>query len=669
MKKITLIAALLGATYFAQGQVGIGTPKPKTSSYLDVDAKDKGILIPRVALTSATDFNPITGEQVESLLVYNTTDNNSAIPKGFYYWKDEVTTEGFAQPAHWERIATGTEMSILLSQQDYDVKRIKELLSTAYPSNNLGDTPTNEAGGGMVYEPAEGGNPAKMYYVTYVPSTDPTQDGHYEKVEITQQLADIISLNETKTILRKDVDGNGDYTGTYTYFNEDAIDEDGNPIETEGVTIDVPGDVINHFQDIINEGDVIDQLTQVIKNKTKGNVTFDGDKFYYVDDNGDKQPVDLSDLVKSNETITTIVTFEGNQYYLPEDFDGEKDVTQWTAPEDGAILIDVVNGVTNNIGDILNKTVNITEGGKTYTTVKEYLQHVTNGGEGNMVFVPGTGLDDSSFTYVDENGDTQTITFDDLVKGNETETTIGRSADGAAYAPVTTDSKGTGKIVYEYLAEGGVKNYMDITADVLQSIQNNPDVIEEITNIMNEGGGNVYFTENAIDADDNFNTAVPAKSLYRIVEATNGDKVKTPIDIASNIVNAITNATTQQINNIKKDLGDVINNNSNTSVFTGDTYVDNGTTYYIYKGSYETTITANEATTTGVTLDKRGEKIMSLVVNYNNGLTASVTDVVLNGTALGFNIGTGNRYEVLSSSPIDASVTIEFASAVTPDGL
>ena len=66
MKKITLIAALLGSAYFANAQVGINTDAPKTSAYLDVEATDKGILIPRVKLTSTTVFEPITGDQEES---------------------------------------------------------------------------------------------------------------------------------------------------------------------------------------------------------------------------------------------------------------------------------------------------------------------------------------------------------------------------------------------------------------------------------------------------------------------------------------------------------------------------------------------------------------------------------------------------------------------------
>ncbi|MGB1295910.1 MAG: hypothetical protein ACPG6V_10540 [Flavobacteriales bacterium] len=63
-------------------QVGIGTTTPNSSSILDIDSDEKGILIPRVELINVDDPNPIANP-TESLLVYN---NGNHIPKGFYYW-------------------------------------------------------------------------------------------------------------------------------------------------------------------------------------------------------------------------------------------------------------------------------------------------------------------------------------------------------------------------------------------------------------------------------------------------------------------------------------------------------------------------------------------------------------------------------------------------------
>ncbi|NML71775.1 hypothetical protein HHL23_18520 [Chryseobacterium sp. RP-3-3] len=70
MKKLLLpITLLLSVTMYSQ--VGIVTPSPDPSAMLDVVASDKGLLIPRVALTSATDQITVPSPAV-GLLVYNT---------------------------------------------------------------------------------------------------------------------------------------------------------------------------------------------------------------------------------------------------------------------------------------------------------------------------------------------------------------------------------------------------------------------------------------------------------------------------------------------------------------------------------------------------------------------------------------------------------------------
>jgi len=89
MKKLTFISiiyfALMSGRLFSQA-IGIGesvfTPDP--SAMLEVQATNKGILIPRVALTQTTLSSPITSPAT-SLLVYNTATINDVTP-GYYYW-------------------------------------------------------------------------------------------------------------------------------------------------------------------------------------------------------------------------------------------------------------------------------------------------------------------------------------------------------------------------------------------------------------------------------------------------------------------------------------------------------------------------------------------------------------------------------------------------------
>ncbi len=86
---LTLFGLFFSITSLAQ--TGIGTTTPNASAKLDVSATDRGFLPPRVALTAANAFSPITGTSsaAAGLLVYNTatagTAPNNVVP-GYYYW-------------------------------------------------------------------------------------------------------------------------------------------------------------------------------------------------------------------------------------------------------------------------------------------------------------------------------------------------------------------------------------------------------------------------------------------------------------------------------------------------------------------------------------------------------------------------------------------------------
>lgn len=84
MKKKLLFPILL-FPFIAFSQVGIGTVSPDSSSELDIVASDKGILIPRVALTGTTDNSTISNGNVNSLLVFNTATTADIVP-GYFYW-------------------------------------------------------------------------------------------------------------------------------------------------------------------------------------------------------------------------------------------------------------------------------------------------------------------------------------------------------------------------------------------------------------------------------------------------------------------------------------------------------------------------------------------------------------------------------------------------------
>jgi hypothetical protein len=72
---------------FSQSGVAINSTgtDPDATAGLDVSYPDKGVLIPRVALTQTTSNAPIGAGIVTSLMVYNTATVNDVNP-GYYYW-------------------------------------------------------------------------------------------------------------------------------------------------------------------------------------------------------------------------------------------------------------------------------------------------------------------------------------------------------------------------------------------------------------------------------------------------------------------------------------------------------------------------------------------------------------------------------------------------------
>lgn len=96
------IVFFLLISFAALSQTGIGTTTPNASAKLDVSATDRGFLPPRVALTAANVFTPITGTSsaAAGLLVYNTQTAgsipNNVVP-GYYYWNGSA----------WVQIAGG----------------------------------------------------------------------------------------------------------------------------------------------------------------------------------------------------------------------------------------------------------------------------------------------------------------------------------------------------------------------------------------------------------------------------------------------------------------------------------------------------------------------------------------------------------------------------------
>lgn len=114
MKKTTNLILLL--ILFASGgslwaQYGFGTNNPNAQSAMDIQSPDKGLLIPRLGLTSSTLFlgGVTPTNDHTSMMVWNTnTATNTGLSgAGYYYW----TTVSGTTTGQWTAFSTGSSLT------------------------------------------------------------------------------------------------------------------------------------------------------------------------------------------------------------------------------------------------------------------------------------------------------------------------------------------------------------------------------------------------------------------------------------------------------------------------------------------------------------------------------------------------------------------------------
>lgn len=495
MKKITLLAALLGSMYVANAQVGIGTPKPNKSAELDIVSTNKGVLIPRVELTSLTTFGMAGNNASDStsLLIFNNTATTD-IPLGFYYWEN----------SKWNRIINKTDLDTVITNTtniEGDVTKLKEAMNKILPTYP--------------------GNPAT--------------------------------------------------------------------------------DVANSPSAVVYHDGVFSVVT-------------------YVDDTYKIDPINLNDLVASFETITLMVPLETNGKITGYTYYNEavikkaaKDGVDLSSSLEGAITIDVKGVVVNNFQEIVKSGVTITEGNKTFSTVAEYLQYISQFSEGNVIYT-NIGTADApkmGFQYYDGTNYT-TIDLSNFEKETNIKrsitTTNGEIATYNAVEAPTAANVLKGEVYYQYKNEKDVAEYINITQDVLTSIENNVAVQTAISNILNTGGTVFYGKLNDSDTEN---------VLYQYV-----GNVKTKIELNYDI--------------------------TGVAVSTGNK-VD-GKLIYMFK-STTNVVEAGESVMSPITLPTsitiEGIKSIQLLNAAGNFVTSAVTDVEINLSKIEFNIGIGKMYTVL----------------------
>src|SRR5690554_4292916 len=278
MKKRILSVALLVSAWGGYSQVGIGTLTPDKSSQLDVTANNKGILIPRVSLTSTTDTTTITNGNVNSLLVFNTATQNDITP-GYYYWYIDK----------WKRMVNDDEV------------------------------------GGNVYYDGD--------TFTYVDANGETQIVNVKK---------LVQDNESQTVIITVDDQQYYISEAYLSENDGVVPTTVDPTAIpDGIyLIDVIGGVTNNFEEIYNNivneeitvnGDTYNSFEEYITHVTESTggftkIVYDqttGDAIFQEWDEITNTWVNVDNskfetIVQANESQTVIITVDDQQYYVSE---------------------------------------------------------------------------------------------------------------------------------------------------------------------------------------------------------------------------------------------------------------------------------------------------------------------------------------------------------------
>lgn len=129
---VLALASVLGANAQVKSQkIGDNPTMIQQSAALEVESTSKGVLIPRLALTSVTDATTITGGNIASLLVYNTA-TAAGISPGFYYWNGTA----------WTRIVSSADIASLVAATETVTTLVDNGNGTATYTNEDGDATT-----------------------------------------------------------------------------------------------------------------------------------------------------------------------------------------------------------------------------------------------------------------------------------------------------------------------------------------------------------------------------------------------------------------------------------------------------------------------------------------------------------------------------------------------
>ncbi|AJA70435.1 hypothetical protein MYRA21_3342 [Myroides sp. A21] len=399
-RKVLLAVCLIGfGLISAQAQdlgFSIGGHVPSPAAVLDVDATNKGVLIPRIALSSETHLLN-GGKNPEGVIVYNI---GKTLQTGFYYW----------DTTRWEKVSADSQVQEQITQINNEIKNITNI------DGGKGDTDIS-------------------YLVSYNPDSHvftyllPKQGGGYDQMKI--DFNEAIKDTETNTFVREvttTVEGK-EVVSKYIYFSEKQITDwlklpgNANKLpntemeDSLGTPIDVLGVVNNNFKEILENTNNTEIINNIIKDapnnvwiQEKGGIKY----LVYKDENDNIIEVDLTPQETQTSIFKYSVTENGK-----EGVESKTDSLDVAKLESGDIYYaynaeggkvhyinmtsDIINSIEHN--ETLKKEI--------FKTVNNY--HSTTGG--NVYFGEVTGVNGDVLYTMDKDGNkTQIDISQDILK-------------------------------------------------------------------------------------------------------------------------------------------------------------------------------------------------------------------------------------------------------------
>ncbi len=282
IKLLSIALLICGISY---GQIGIGTDLPDQSAMLHVSASNKGVLVPEVSLTTLTDTSMISGENpAEGLIVYNKS-NNDDLKKGFYYWGINPEDDTKKQ---WVKVIGSLDM----------LSYVKE----------------NQSKGSLVVTPLEEGVSTQSF--EFKSDENSTEEG----VKFNETLTALVT--ENKFLAKYDKLGESGEVIEHRYIEVDDIGGHGTLeeqtamqneefyyvetfVETSFKYVDEKGSAYVHkMTDIVGKAETLTTLYFISDYKTPNNIVIPA--LVYSAEDGKEQIIDLSRLLETSETVTSL---------------------------------------------------------------------------------------------------------------------------------------------------------------------------------------------------------------------------------------------------------------------------------------------------------------------------------------------------------------------------